>query len=228
MGEVVPFRYHYINISNRSNKTKWINLRGSAWSAWASWSASTTAWVDNTTTFGEGSSTSQVLLRRQINAEPNPSKDTISHRISNKRVFQDRIARRRFLSHNSILSIENETLGIGIVDGLFLDGVDEVLVEEELAYVGDVASVVGSVLEDGAVKVHGDVDVRGTTRVVAGEVGDELGDAGGVSDAVAAEEGVVQVARISETSTISTRHDAPIDSGSVGVPDVEVSSHDAV
>jgi len=66
------------------------------------------------------------------------------------------------------------------VGGVWRDGFDlrdEVLVEEELADVRDVAAGVGAVGVLGAVEVGEDVDVSGAAGVVAWEEGLELSDA---------------------------------------------------
>lgn len=76
--------------------------------------------------------------------------------------------------------------GVGLV-GVNL--VEQVLLEEELADVLDGAGRVRDAVSD--VGLGGDVDVRGTGDVVAGELGQELNDAVVVGDLDAAQEGLV-------------------------------------
>ena len=65
---------------------------------------------------------------------------------------------------------------VGGVGGKLVDGVDEVLLEEQLTDVLDVSGAVGGV-GAGDVGLDGDVDVSGAGAVVAGEDGQELGHA---------------------------------------------------
>lgn len=71
------------------------------------------------------------------------------------------------------------------------------------------------------------MDVRGAPRVVAREDGFELGDAVGVSQLDAAQEGRVKVGRVGAVA-VAVGDDAPVDAGGVAVPNLDVEVGDRV
>lgn len=112
--------------------------------------------------------------------------------------------------------------------------VDELLVKEELADVGDVAASEGGVsLVEGGVDVRENcdslvgrglsrlgmhtVDVSGAPSVVAGESGVVLQDTVLVGELDTTEHRVVDVACISRV-TVAASNNAPVDTGAVAVP----------
>lgn len=102
-----------------------------------------------------------------------------------------------------------------------LDLVNEVLVEEELTDVSDVATGDGVVLQLGGTDVSNDVDVGGSAGVVTGEHGLELRDTVGVGLLNTTQEGLIEV-RVIIAVTVHGALNAGVNAGGVAVPHIPV------
>lgn len=75
-----------------------------------------------------------------INADCNPPKNTISCSFTKIDIVQHRVCIGGFLGKDSVIGVKKEDLSVCVVRGIEFDGIDEGLVEEELADVGDMAA----------------------------------------------------------------------------------------
>jgi len=104
-------------------------------------------------------------------------------------------------------------LGVGSVGWGRFHGGDEVLVEEDLANVGNVSTCISSIWESCTVEMGGTVDVGCTSGVVTREYRRECCDSELVGLLDASKEGRVDVVWVAVS--VSGSDDSSIDSGAV-------------
>ena len=175
----------------------------------------------------------------RINTDCDPSEETLLDAVTEVDVVKNRVGGSSFLGEDAIIGVEQEFLSVGDVG---LDGFgigDELLVEEELANVGDVAASQGLVLlVDGGVDVSKDyqrvsplsffyrlvdaiglhtVDVSSASSVVTREGGVELQNTVLVTELDTAEHGVIDVARVSSVAVAASDY-TTVDTSTVAVP----------
>lgn len=163
------------------------------------------------------------MAGRDIDTKSNPTKDTIFNGVTKKSVLEEGV-RSGILSLNLnhvVIDVLGDSNGAGVVGEGSLDLGDQVLVEEELADVGDVAASKGVVGQNMGVGMSNDVNVSGTARVVTGENGLELGNTIGVGLLDSTKEGLVQVGGIVAVA-VHRALDTGVDTGGIAVPDIPV------
>lgn len=170
----------------------------------------------NTTRGIQTCSGSYCVFIREINTECNPSKDTITNVLPKQGVLYNRVRRSRFLGKNAIIRIRGQILRIGGVGGSSFDFGDEILVEEELSNMGDVATPIGTVGVGGAIEVGEDVDVVCAGGVVAWEESSELGNAERIRWLEAAKEGCVDVGGV-RGITVAGGDNTGVDTSAIAV-----------
>lgn len=222
---------------HRSRRTSTLSTRGSSGSRATSTTGKSTARESTrmsaagSTTTGVGVGDSALLVERSsradglaqagIDAEAQPAEQTVLDGVAEEDVLHERVTCLGLLAEDAVLLVGRQLLGVDRVDARGLDLGDEVLVEEGLADVADVGGVdEGAVVEGRGVGVDQDVDVGGPARVVAREERFERCRAVGVGLLHAAEEGGVDVGRV--TVAVAAGHDARVDAGRVAVPDLHV------
>ena len=126
-----------------------------------------------------------------IQAKGFPPKDAICYTLSQINILEDRIRKLCLINKHIVIHIRHESEIVLAVRFRPHDLRDEALVEIDISDVHDGATGIGAVGEDSAVDVGDDVDVDGWTGVEAGEFGDHLDVARGVSGGHAPEEGHV-------------------------------------
>jgi hypothetical protein len=131
-----------------------------------------------------------------VDTEAIPSEDSFLNRITEKNVFGEGIGDGGLLGQDEVVGIGREEHLVGSVGLELLNLRNKVVVEVHLADVGDVEINDGVVLADIGVKVDHEMDVGGTTLVVAGEDGLKLGGAVGVCRLVTTMEGGVEISGI--------------------------------
>lgn len=88
-----------------------------------------------------------VALGR-VDTNGSPAEDTLADGGASEDVVEDGVTGGGLLCHDHVTRVEREGLGVGAVRGNLVDGVVEVLVEEELADLRDGSTGDGSVRED--------------------------------------------------------------------------------
>lgn len=129
--------------------------------------------------------------------------------------LDDGIAGRKTIEQEEVLLVGGDGLGVGVVGGVDLNGVAQVLVKVELADVVGGQVVDGAVVAGGGVGVDGDVDVLGAARVVTGVGGQELDGTVVVGELESTEESVVQV--LGGLGEVATRANTSVDTSRVAV-----------
>lgn len=129
--------------------------------------------------------------------------------------LDDGVAGRKTVEQEEVLLVGGDGLGVGVVGGVDLDGVAQVLVKVQLADVVGGQVVDGAVVAGGGVGVDGDVDVLGTARVVTGVGGQELDGTVVVGELEPTEESVVQV--LGGLGEVATRANTSVDTSRVAV-----------
>lgn len=155
------------------------------------------------------------VIRLHVNADGNPSQDTISDAATEEDVVNKRIVGRSGLgSSNAIGGVLHQRLLVGSVRAGSLYGGDERLVEEDLSDVMRDAVDVGVVVVDGGVRGGLQMDVDGTAGVVAWENGVELHDAFVIALLHTAAVGGIE-------ASLSGGRDARVDAQGVAVPGID-------
>lgn len=164
-----------------------------------------------------------VMAGRRVDTESNPAKDPIMNRIAQERVFKERI-RVRVLSLN-LDDVVIRILGNGDLVRVVRIGslhlADQVLVEEELANVGDVSAGQSVIRQDVGVRVGDDMDMGRTAGVVTGEQSLELGHAVRVRFLNAAQERLVEVRGVVAIA-VHRALNARVHTSGIAVPHVPV------
>lgn len=177
--------------------------------------------VHDTTILTVGSSGDDGVAGSGIHSKADPGKDTIGDVVAEEDVFDDWVDTAGSLfAEDGVVSVIGDILGVGAVGCNGLDLGDEVLVEEDLADVGDDTASDGVVAKDGGILVGEDVDVSGTAGVVTGEDGVECCDTVGVCLLETTEESLVDVGKIAGV-TVATGNDTRVYTGRVAMPPLE-------
>lgn len=157
-----------------------------------------------------------ILIGSRIDANADPGHNSVLDVVSEEDVLHDRVHASGLLEEEIVFDVPGEDLLVDLVCVGGFDLADEVLVEEDLAGVGCVGSEVAA--QEGAVGTDGgvvgvvckDVDVGGTSGVVAWEDGLELGDTVDIGLLDTAEEGCFEVGSV-VTVSIALSSDTTVD-----------------
>jgi hypothetical protein len=135
---------------------------------WATWEPSTTTRVGHTTILTQASRRIGVDNSRRIDTDRDPREHAFFNAITKINVVEHRVGVLSFLGEDAVVGVEEQLLRVG---GVGLDGFgvgNELLVEEELADVRDVATCQSLIL-----LVDGRIDVCKDCMRVSKKRGDE-------------------------------------------------------
>lgn len=146
-----------------------------------------------------------------VNASHEPAIDTVRNVVAKLDIGEDWISASGGggISKDAVIGVLDNLNGVGVIwRDVVVDLRDQILVEEELTRVGDVATSQGVVCKDGGTDVGNGVNVRSATGVVAREDALEASNAILISLLNAAQSSVVQVGKVvgvAVTRTDNTR-----------------------
>ena len=178
--------------------------------------------VGNTTLSVEVGSRSDIVRSAGVHTESQPTEDTLRDVVTEEDVLNHGVDVVGFLAEDGILGVFSDHLGVASVRLNGVNSLNEVLVEEHLADVGDRSTSQGVVVVDSGVESVGhDVDVGGAAGVVTREQGVELYDTALVGLVDTAQESVIDVGLIT-TITVTASDDTGVDTSGVAVPQLEI------
>lgn len=159
-----------------------------------------------------------IPCKRLIDTEAKPSKNAILQQIvAQKHIVEEWICCCCLLEKDVVSRILHQVLAVAGIGGHLLDTVNEILVEEDLTDMRDLAVPDCVVCLGGRVKVADEVDMRCSTFVVSWEECLELDDAILIGLLGATEIGSVEVGEVGNADAVDSGNGTRVDSSRVGI-----------